>query len=487
MADKIEVPERVLARIWEEQAFFPDCLYTTAGQPVQVIRPGVLNRDAGPDFAGALIRIGDQTVEGDVELHLRVHDWQAHGHDADPHYNRTVLHVVLWPPERPTTDATMLRKANGDRLPTVFVHHVLNAALPELLERFQERDDTRRAKRRRCRAELDQLPTARLLATLEALGHERLTARAQRFQDDFLGQAAALTDAAFEQAVYEALCEGLGYAANKTPFRELARRLPLAVIMRHLPAGPGEVPGDHLDWIQAMLFGVSGLLPESGAAESDAETAAYLDRLHSLWDMLRPTLDLEPLPPESWQFFRLRPANFPTRRVAALSHLVLEYTVQPVFAHYLELFGFCRRHPGEERKQIRVFEDTLHLALPAYWQTRYRFGPPAKQRPDRRFLGQSRIRDILISAVFPAYACYAQVRGLRDLTDEILTLYRQFPSPVWDHGTTTLLNDILGDRDVPPRTVKTAAIYQGLLHLSKTSCALPSCADCRLLQTLDAL
>lgn len=488
MAENIHVPETVLARIWEEQRFFPDCLYTTTGQPVQVIRPGRLNHDTGPDFIDALIRIGDHTLEGAVELHLHLHDWEAHGHQHDPHYNRTVLHVVLWPPERPTLSATIVSKANGEPVPTVFVHHVLNASLAELVQHFQDADQHKRDKRQQCQAQRAHLPGEQVLAAIAQLGQNRLYTRARRFHEDFLGQQPDPHDSDFEQALYEALCEGLGYAANKAPFRELARRLPLHVIMTHLPTVQGERPSDQLGWIQALLFGASGLLqPLKHSTESEPEPEAnlendaYLDQLTALWGMLAPTLDLKPMSPEAWQFFRLRPANFPTRRIAALSYLVLDYTVQPVFAHYLELFNFCRRHPGQETKQIRLFERTLQLAIAGYWQTRYRFGPPAKTARDRQFIGPSRIRDIIVSAVFPAYLCYARVRGDAGLETDILRLYQRFPSPDWDHGTQTLAADVFAQHNIPAKNLKTAAVYQGLLHLSKTACSVPACTDCPLI------
>ena len=481
MTDNVHVPEHVLSRIWEEQQFFPDCLYTTTGQPVQVIRPGVLNRDAGPDFKAALIRIGDHTVEGDVELHLHLHDWKGHGHHTDPHYNQTVLHVVLWPPERPTLAATAVHKANGDSLPTIFVHHVLNQALTDLIPRFRQADEHKDRKRHRCQVQLHAVPEDKLLATLQRLGRDRLHARAQRFYTDILNHPPIADDAKFEQALYEALCEGLGYAANKAPFRQLARRLPLHAIMGHLPPVQGETPAKQLHWIQALLFGTAGFLQQPAAAadsEAEPDTAAYHGRLQSLWEMLKPTIDVVPMSPEDWQFFRLRPANFPTRRIAALSHLVLDYTVQPVFSHYLELFNFCVNHPGEEAKQIRLFEGTLQLPISDYWQTRYKFGPPAKATQGRQFLGQSRIRDILISAVFPAYLCYAQERGHADLEAEILRLYQRFPSPAWAHATQALAAQLLDGHDIAPRKLKTSAMYQGLLHLSKTSCSLPACTGC---------
>ncbi len=60
---------------------------------------GRWNNLAGPDFLQARIRIGDEPEWlGDVELHLRMEDWVAHGHSRDPKYTDVKLHVVLFPP-----------------------------------------------------------------------------------------------------------------------------------------------------------------------------------------------------------------------------------------------------------------------------------------------------------------------------------------------------------------------------------------------------
>jgi hypothetical protein len=154
--------------------------------------------------------------------------------------------------------------------------------------------------------------------------------------------------------------------------------------------------------------------------------------------------------------------------------------VQPAFSHYLELFRFCLNHPDQETKQIQLFERTLQLPISDYWQTRYRFGPPAKSTQGRHFLGQSRIRDILISAVFPVYLCYARALDYAELEAELIRLYHRFPSPAWDHDTKVLAEILFAQHEVPGKRFRTAALHQGLLHLTKTFCTLPSCTECPL-------
>ena len=96
--DGVAWNERHLQCIWADARLRPAALATTGGEPVEVLSPGVWNGGPGPDFRGAVLRIGGRRAAGDVEIHVRPSDWAAHGHDADPRYDRVVLHVAWFPP-----------------------------------------------------------------------------------------------------------------------------------------------------------------------------------------------------------------------------------------------------------------------------------------------------------------------------------------------------------------------------------------------------
>jgi hypothetical protein len=291
----------------------------------------------------------------------------------------------------------------------------------------------------------------------------------------------------FQQLLYEAICEGLGYSSNKRSFVELARRLPLDDILSHLPKQERDNSTNQLHWIQALLFGTSGLLPSlKGQPEVqtlvckgiDPETQEYVTELRSLWDMLSPCLDLKPMQYKDWHFFRLRPPNFPTRRLAALSYLILSYRIQPVFESYLQLFDLLCGHPENTRQSIRLLEHTLEVPALGYWKGRYMFGKPVFPDHDLMFLGQSRIRDIIISAVFPVFLLYAVQTSQPKLESQILALYDIFPSPSWNRITKTISEQLFTRRKGSLTKTRTAIIYQGMLQLYKHYCYLPACANC---------
>ena len=56
--------EQLLHFIWHRKLFQQENLFTTTGQPVEILNTGIPNQDQGPDFLQARIRIGDQVWAG---------------------------------------------------------------------------------------------------------------------------------------------------------------------------------------------------------------------------------------------------------------------------------------------------------------------------------------------------------------------------------------------------------------------------------------
>ena len=86
--------ERLLHYVWKHKMLPLGDLLTTDGRVIEILDPGLQNRNAGPDFFNAKVKIGGTLWVGNVEIHLRSSDWYRHGHDKDQRYNNVVLHVV---------------------------------------------------------------------------------------------------------------------------------------------------------------------------------------------------------------------------------------------------------------------------------------------------------------------------------------------------------------------------------------------------------
>ena len=90
----MKMKEEFLHFIWKNGLYEPNNAVTGEGEKVEIISPGRHNFHAGPDFFDARIRIGQTLWAGNVEIHLKASDWNRHGHQEDPLYRNTILHVV---------------------------------------------------------------------------------------------------------------------------------------------------------------------------------------------------------------------------------------------------------------------------------------------------------------------------------------------------------------------------------------------------------
>jgi len=163
------IAERVVQKIWLRQDFDTRELRLLDGRKLAIVRPGVWNLLAGPDFRGANLMIGDREETGDIEVHFHASDWRAHGHAADRAYNDVVLHVVMFPPSDAQAAA---RSHRGEPLPTLVLLPLLHRALEEYasddaLENLTARDTAEKI------AELSLLPPAELREAILLRARER--------------------------------------------------------------------------------------------------------------------------------------------------------------------------------------------------------------------------------------------------------------------------------------------------------------------------
>ncbi|GAB5560534.1 MAG: hypothetical protein SynsKO_21810 [Synoicihabitans sp.] len=213
-----QFPELLLQRLWAEQLFDRSHLRTQHGDPLRILRGGRWNRQGGPDFRQAEIRIGERVVHGDVELHLREPDWKAHQHASDPAFDEVVLHVVLFPTPRKYTRGT-----GGRQIPILIL-------LPHLWHDLEEyaADAAVSAIARR--------PADRLAEMWRDLGpeacRERIVAEARK---RWLGKVryarVRIEKLGWAGACHQTALEVLGYRFNRVPMLTIAAENPLEIWM----------------------------------------------------------------------------------------------------------------------------------------------------------------------------------------------------------------------------------------------------------------
>jgi hypothetical protein len=496
------IHERFLHFIWQNKYLALDELKALDGQRIEIINIGVPNRDAGPDFRDARMRIGRTLYQGDVEIHHDLTDWQRHFHSKDPKYNRVILHVVLrWHPRKAVLPPP--KTQSGRDIPTLVLEPFLTEPLPLVWQRaiLDERRD--RGQTIRCYGENEAVSPQIIKSWIEKLAIERMELKIRRFdarlrelvdehrlvvkepypryyddpseipppvkeytQKDFSKKRL------WEQLLYEGIMEGLGYSKNQEPFLQLARNISLEFIHQRMERD-GEDPALNL---QAMLFGAAGFL-SSTKSYDDAETRKYFNSLRKAWRKTRKQYRREVLHEADWQFFRLRPQNFPTVRLAAMSFLLDRFLRKDWMREIIQTF---KSEDGSEDK-LSTFRLFFTVDAAGYWAEHFTLGGRS-HRPIKGLIGLERVQGIILNTVIPVALLYARIFKDSVVRREALKLYENLPLAEPNSILNLMRSQLLKERTL----VTSAYLQQGSIQLYKFYCVDERCGECEIGKTVYA-
>jgi hypothetical protein len=387
-----------------------------------------------------------------------------------------VLHAVMWQ----TEGSFETIKENGQPVPLLVLSDFLDESIEKLSQKISQQQ------RWRCPriAEIERINAEILLKVIDIAAEQRLEGKIQGFQkrlEQLSGNEESLSaQDAWDQFLYEGVMEALGYSKNKEPFAELAKRLPLKEIKERIK---GQSSSSISLKIQAMLFGVAGLLPSQSRrpVELDRLTLQYIERLEREWQLLESTLAGRKMAAEQWQFFRLRPANFPTRRIAGVSFLLSRYIHKSLLSYLLQI--------AKENDQ-RLFLTKAKAAFIAetddYWSKHYRFGGTARVWGENNLaIGTQRADDIVINVVLPGLILYARNKKIRELEDFLINSYNHYGELASNEITRFILREVFQGRRGISSSVKSAKRRQGLIHIYQQFCQQLNCVRCPLLPRPD--
>jgi hypothetical protein len=434
------VPEALLHDLWASQSFNREIRCTSEGETLHVLDPGRLNRDGGPDFRGARLRIGGREWGGDVEIHLASMGWTDHRHHQDPRYNSVILHVVL----QPDLSTGKLLRADGTPLPELVLYPYLSESVRALVHRFK----TRPAGQLPCAGGWPSVPEQVRDRWIGTLGIERLHMKKQRLAELYLHTGH------LESLLHEQIMAALGYAPNTEPMRSLARRIPLS-LARSIT--------DPLD-LEALHFGVAGLLPSyADLLQADRETADYAIDLRDRFEGLNRSLDVPVMNHESWQFFRLRPANFPPLRIAQA--VALLRSDPPGLLHENPLQQLARTF--RSANPLPALYDLLSPTPGPFWTDHVRLDRRTRTKSAR--LGRQRAGVLIVNAVAPVMLVHAEQAGDPSLEEAVFGVLRRLPAEQDEVNRTF---ETLGAR------ARHALAAQGLHQLYRTRCTEARCLSC---------
>lgn len=457
MAKPKPISERELHAFWRSSRYFTRLLLTTSHHQLEIIQRGKYNTDAGPDFKGAVLKIDNKLYRGDVEIHIDARDWYLHGHHDDPAYNNVILHVAL----DGSTAPARLACENG--------RAVLQLEVP-LREIARSQPARQPAQTRMALPEcpLSHKDFSKITVTVFAAGRRRLDEKTDRMRE-------LIQTISWDQLLYRGLCEALGYAKNRKPFLQLARLVPIDLLFNELRHRGAEAPELLLS---SMLFGAAGLLKSPAVGHHDAEVEAYLQPRLELWRHLQHTLQIQPMPEASWQFFRLRPQNFPTRRIAALVELIQKFYGHGMLEVLVGMFLESGKKSSETIKSLR---QTFSVPASGYWQQYYDFrsrSTPGNQRQAGALLGEKTADEMIVNVVLPVMQLFARETANASLANCVAEVYSAFPNLQSNTIIRKMRRQLFESSAGQTKMPTGSEFQQGLIHLHKNYCTPLKCEAC---------
>ncbi len=418
---KTVMREKLFQFIWQFRLYDQTKpLITIDNQEIFVLHPGKLNRDAGPDFFEAKIKINQTTWVGNIELHLKSSDWNKHLHQENNAYSNLILHVVY------TYDED-IQTFSDSIFPTLELKDHVDLML---LHKYESLMNNKQFIP--CASAFEQVPLFIIQQQLDRMLAERLEEKVQHIQTRLIQY-----NNNWQDVFYILLARGFGLHINQDAFEMLALQTPLSLFAKYK---------NNLLKIEALLFGQAGFL-------NDYFDEPYPILLQKEYAHVKELHKLTPIAKENWKFLRLRPANFPLIRIAEFAQVL--YLSSHLFSKVLEA------------KTIKEIEKLFQFAVSDYWLSHYTFQEKSIER--NLSLGNSFIHTIIINTIIPSLFIYGRLHGKEQHCHRALEMLRELKPEK---------NSILQGFQRLNFTPQHAADTQALLQLKKQYCDKKRCLDC---------
>ncbi|MGB6153655.1 MAG: DUF2851 family protein [Pricia sp.] len=414
--------EDLLHFIWKYKKIQLDDMVGTQNESIVVLDVGTHNYLAGPDFFNAQVKIDGQLWAGNVEIHLKSSDWYAHNHERDFNYNNVILHVV-W-----DDDATVFRSDNSE-IPTLELQNYIPKALLDAYQNLFDKSDVHFIN---CEKSIAQVDKFLLENWLERLYFERLERKSEwvleRLKD-------SKND--WEQVLFSMLLKNFGLKITAPSFLSLAQALDFSTVRK--------LRSETLA-LESVLYGMSHLL------DSEEIVDDYYLQLRKEYTHLKHKFDLQEAGVQKPEFFKLRPANFPTIRLSQLANLYAER--ENLFSKVV--------NASQLDELYAIFE----VSASTYWNDHFTFGKTSKKSVKK--LTRSFIDLLIVNSLLPLKFCYAKHRG-KEAHEEIIHIISQI---------TKEENSIIANFKKHGISTGNAKESQAVLQLYNEYCTQNKCLQC---------
>ena len=286
-----------------------------------------------------------------------------------------------------------------------------------------------------CYSILRDIPNITIHSWLAAMQAERFDQKAK-----LIHERLKLCEWNWEHAFFITLARNFGFGLNGDVFETWAKRINLSAVGKHR---------DNLQQIEAIFFGMAGLL-------EDSLNDPYYLFLQKEYNYLAQKFTF-PVPVQQglWKLLRIRPQSFPHNKIAQLA--MLYHQKEALFSQIIEA------------KSIKEVKLLLQTHTSSYWETHYVFGKEAIRQ--KKNLGDSALNLLVINTVVPFLFAYGQHKS----QDELCYRAADFLEALKPEN-----NYIIRQWEQFGIHADNAADSQALIQLRKEYCDKRDCLRCRL-------
>lgn len=411
--------EDFLHYLWKFKKFDTLNLRTSNDEEVTIIHSGHYLELAGPDFFNAQIIIGHQKWAGNIEIHIKSSDWYVHHHERDAAYENVILHVV-WEHD------TEIFRSDNTEIPVLELKQYVDKAT---IDNYQSLVSPKSWIN--CEKQLASIDSFVIKNWQERLFFERLERKSKPIFE-LLEQ----TNQDWEAVLFCLLAKNFGLNTNGELFLKMAQSIPFSVIRKE---------SFERENLEALIFGNAGLL------DAEKEDTYFKDlKIRFFYLMHKYQLEKTVLAP--LQFFKHRPDNFPTIRLAQLAHLY--HSQQNLFSKVSAL------------NSVQELYEIFEVATSAYWENHYQFDKESPKK--KKKLSSSFIDLLIINTIIPIQFAYAKSQG-KAISEELIALLDEVAAEK------NAVIDKFNSFGVPSNS---AFDSQSLLQLKNEYCNKGKCLDC---------
>ncbi len=412
--------EKVLYFLWKYHQFSNFSLKTTDNKIIEINKSGIQNTNAGPDFLNASLIIDNQKWVGNVEIHQKSSDWYLHNHHLDDNYNAVILHVV-WEHDMEVYNKSQLP------IPTLELKHTANEDFLKSYTDFLSYPK----KWILCENQLKKIDSFQVDNWLEKLYFERLERKYNEITELLLTYK---ND--WEAVLFLMISKSFGTKINGDVFLQIAKSIDFKLVRKEK---------NNLLVLESLFFGKAGLLNED-------HLHAYFLKLKKSYSYLRSKYQIIDKEKIRCNFFRLRPSNFPTIRLAQLAQLYHQRN-----SLFLELM---------EAKSMNSFYKIFNVQASEFWDTHYTFNKETSRKT--KSLTKSFVDMLIINTVIPLKFAYYQQQQVY-IEDELIAIMQAIKPEK---------NSVIEMYDSINLTAKDSLQSQALLQLKNEYCDKINCLEC---------